>query len=613
MKLSKNGDNTWSFLLLFVLGLLLSLFPVKGRNLAHATSLPFYDNFDTGDLSNWYPYSPYGSWSVIDKEYVGIAPSAPQKTFHYTLAGDSSWTDYTIQAKVYGDNTVDKILLFRVNDTGKAYAVNLRSAYATNDGNDILLQKSENINGGSTVLLDRAIYNNSPNQWYVIQIDVENVSGEVIIDVYINGEKVIHKSDENDPFYSGKIGLGVWPELPSRVKFNDVWVGELHQLPQPTSDPSPTPSPFLDVPDFKQYDNRWKLNIYDKASAWSNNPTINHWGCALTSAVMVLRYYNHDIFPNTLNDWLINQEDGYLRNGLINWLAVSRFSKQNSSKISNNQNLKYLEYRRIINPSYLDLDELMISNEIPIIKVPGHFFLVKGKIGTEYLVNDPASEKKFLSEIEDSSNKMVRIDKFTPSNTDLSYLMINLDQSCNFKIYEGNSELSNGYSSDEPLIDDTNNFDLSGENLSSFYLPSPTSGYYKVDIFCSEGYHLDTYIYNKDGDVYKKTITPNSEGINSVLVYIGNQPIISDVSFKTLLSDIENMYLNREIKSFAVYFFIKTQIIQAKTLNNFDRIQLSKRKLETAGEIIKKMTPSLIKKDASSYLLTKIKFLSESI
>lgn len=96
--------------------------------------------------------------------------------------------------------------------------------------------------------------------------------------------------------------------------------------------------PRLSVPSYKQCDSRWKTDPYDDQISTiytdgSCTGCICSSGCALTSAVMVLRYYGvttgidgFEVNPGNLNDWLNGQPDGYIGKGKINWEAITRYS-----------------------------------------------------------------------------------------------------------------------------------------------------------------------------------------------------------------------------------------------------------------------------------------------
>ncbi len=155
------------------------------------------------------------------------------------------------------------------------------------------------------------------------------------------------------------------------------------------------PAKDLNVPLLRQTDPLWGAQVYDSASRWSPaHATISDWGCAETSAAMILQYYgitklpnNINLDPGTLNTWLKNQPDGYIGNGLLNWLAISRLSKLAKT---NNPNFIYdaLEYRR------KGIDKVSLTDDInagqpDILEEPGHFIVGKGINADTFNINDP--------------------------------------------------------------------------------------------------------------------------------------------------------------------------------------------------------------------------------
>jgi parallel beta-helix repeat protein len=78
-------------------------------------------------------------------------------------------------------------------------------------------------------------------------------------------------------------------------------------------------------------EDEWADEDYDQGLNYSCGSTIAKCGCALTSAVMILRYYDVinvndlDVNPGTLNEWLKNNE-GY-NSANINWLKVAKYSE----------------------------------------------------------------------------------------------------------------------------------------------------------------------------------------------------------------------------------------------------------------------------------------------
>ena len=93
----------------------------------------------------------------------------------------------------------------------------------------------------------------------------------------------------------------------------------------------------LIFPYYSQLDPLWASDEYDSASSWAEEDQygIGRWGCALTSAAMVFAHHevNSPIdglesTPKVLNEWLRAQPDGYVRNGLVNWIALTRYVRE---------------------------------------------------------------------------------------------------------------------------------------------------------------------------------------------------------------------------------------------------------------------------------------------
>lgn len=336
--------------------------------------------------------------------------------------------------------------------------------------------------------------------------------------VFVVGGRTIGHAFINDVYYAEILengSLGPWQQsedFPTYICCGSLAISETHiyhtggvisgtgytnsVFYTPISDIVP-PSTNLIVPDLKQNDPLWKDNEYDTASEWSSTPSIERWGCALTSASMVLSYHGHSINPGILNSWLNGQTDGYLRNGLLNWLAISRYSKLNSS-----QDSPSLEFSRLT-PTDDNLNTELESERPPIVRVPGHFVVVTGKNNSDYLVNDPASTNTILSDIEDDRNgDYSQINTYTPSNTDLSYLMFLVDRNVLLQVYDptGNEIVDHVYVQD-PIENDSEEDVFSGEILNEFLYAKPQDGIYKVVLSGEGNFSFDSYLYDENGGV----------------------------------------------------------------------------------------------------------------
>jgi hypothetical protein len=574
------------------------------------------DDFSNFNINNWESYSPYGSWIVQNNEYVGTASPGPsgQQIVHYSITGDKSWQNYRFSLKVKSEIGVDKVIFFRWNENKATYSIDLRSFYP-NNGNDIQLNKALNIFNGPYFLLKEVDYPNNVNEWYLITVDTENVFDGVKINVYIDGQHLFEYIDPlgNSPILNGAVGVGIWPQGTQTIHFDDITVSNLPSLPTlppSTQPPNPTNAPtstplLLKVPNIKQNSPPWKLLEYDHASLWTNNPTIERWGCALTSATMILQYYNINTDPKSLNDWLKTQQDGYLDNGLINWLAVSRFSK-----ISSNNKLS-LEYRRL--PfSYTKLDEEFQS--IPprpsIIKLLGHFIVAIGKNSLDYDIIDPASEKNLLSLF----NTPLTINQFKPSQTDLSYILFTIDSKYNLIITDTNgNNLSNYIFNEDPIIDDINGSALNTNNLTTFMFPSPPDGLYKVKISGPlSQYNAKVFLYDVDGNLTYQKLTDyiNTNQYDLVSINFNETPTANkNINIDTIIDNLKNGYALKLFRNHLPYFSIKSQLHLAKELINKRKYKQLRTVLTNINFQLKFYTPRYISRDFSAIMQKDLAFL----
>lgn len=158
----------------------------------------------------------------------------------------------------------------------------------------------------------------------------------------------------------------------------------------------------------------WANRSYAKGSLgnYGCGSTIATCGCALTSAVMVARYYDvtqaqdKDVNPKEMNSWLQTEPLGY-QNGSIDWLAVARYS---------NSRIKYdvAKSGNYLN-NYALLDEKLNNNQPVIAKQNSgrggitreHFMVIDNKLATTYGVKDPAwYNTKTLNDTTNSVDKV---------------------------------------------------------------------------------------------------------------------------------------------------------------------------------------------------------------
>ena len=522
----------------------------------YANDIFLYKNyFDDGLDSSWTLYYPNGSWYINSGELHGIAEPGSNKLFHYAINGDYSWKNILYKVKVKGVQGADKIVLFRVTNSGEAYGVNIVSPYV-GGGNIISLVKDLDINeSGSVIDLETEYFENSSNSWYDLEIYITDEGVFSKITVKVNGTKFIETIDEN-PLVSGKIGVGVWPEGVQHTVFDNIEVVPLNT------------TEFLNLKNYKQYSPPWNNEIYDQASIWApNNSSISNWGCALTSAAMVLDYYGHNTNPSNLNSFLISQKDGYLRNGLLNWLALTRLTRSNNIIDSN---AKILEYERFSFDNLL-IDSFLNVKEPPILKLPGHFVVVRGIKGDDYQVNDPNSEDESLSSLESIYGNYTNIGKYTPTKTDLSYIMMVIDSDVSINVKNSKGETVGKNIIEDPIKNLSIN-QSSGDTVNVFLLPKPEKDNYFIELSGNNPTLFEGYFYDKNGNLINDSIsTQNFSFPGGTKVYMklffdkeGEFKIEEDISFETLLEDLELLKRSGEIKKNSVYLSFRNSILNSR-------------------------------------------------
>ncbi len=370
---------------------------------------------------------------------------------------------------------------------------------------------------------------------------------------------------------------------------------DLIASPTPTIAPTATPT-VLTVPDVKQYTLPWSKQIYDTANQWSNSPTIQRWGCALTSASMILKYYGHNINPDALNNWLKSQSDGYIKDGLLNWIAISRYTKLHSTTT-----LPSLEFNRY--PSDINKLRNEINSGRPaIVNPPNHFVVTTGINDSDFYINDPATTHNLLSFYPSFSN----IYTFTPSHTDLSYIMLVTDPKTTLKVYNSNNEEVGESYFQSPIVDDISMTLKSGTGSNIYYFAKPPTGNYKVQSFGTNGfYHLDSYIYDSAGNVKKQGFTglTTTNAHDEFLITTGTKPNTKPViNYDYLVLILDDLFNHKHIHDKTFYLNMRYYFLLAKNFHN-------KWFLETCINLMRKTNTKIIDNDSTQFLTSEINSL----
>lgn len=485
----------------------------------------FSDNFDDGNSTGWIVPRDTCSfdWNVsLNKYGITTTNNCITETIPSSLSIGTN-TSYSFEVDMTMTGSLnDRNFVFKYRDSNNWYGIHTYQ-------NTFFVQKVVN---GTEYFLNNWLtnYNFVAGNTYHFKIDIIN---NTTYNVYIDG--ILQSTVPDTLPYFDNYSAGLQASGNSQVWFDNVLVTEIISStpspvptasptvtpsPSPTVTPSPSPSPSptlvptpvvtatptptqiaLNVPSLKQYSLPWKNRIYDHTRS-----TIHEFGCALTSAVMILQYHGHDIVPNVLNDWLSNQPDGYISNGLINWLAVSRYTKLHDTVSS-----PTLEYKRLL-PTNENLINELENNRPAILKEPGHFVVAKSITDTSFGINDPGYANR--NDLIPYGNSFLAINTYKPTHSDLSYMMFVTNPNINLELLtdSGSVAPTENYI-DEPITSILNPNKKSGSSVKITLFEKPTNGKYDLKLSGSNGnYNLDSYLYDLNGKVTKNKFSGNLRG-----------------------------------------------------------------------------------------------------
>lgn len=364
------------------------------------------------------------------------------------------------------------------------------------------------------------------------------------IRISVNGQIIAEGNNEYFDNENGKIGLkaGTGAVSPTTIKFDNILVTSLDE-----------DENILDVPDIKQTDPQWADQEYDQATDWSDQPTIARWGCALTSMVMILNYHDIDYLPDgtaitpaSLNDWLRSQPDGYIGQGLFNWIAVTRLTRL----ISEQYQTTKLEYSKSMADHFQTAIDQINLNQPVILQTLGHFLVGKGvnEDGNDLSVNDPNSNQSQFNQL---NSELISTRTFTPSQTDLSYLLFVHDDQLKVSITdESGQQITDSFT--DTII--SNDQQIPGQVIHHIAQPSAGKYYISVNQDQLADYQLEIYSYDQDANLTEL----HQQGS------VGAQPITFE-----LLYPENNISIQNQNCSFDSFRQILDQSYQAKGLKKY--------------------------------------------
>lgn len=587
------------FLRLMVCGFLVAaswLLIVAPRQ-ASAQTLVFTEDF-SGDLSKWQPVRDDGSmWQIVDGQVEVTVPR--RSTLTELVPKDeywsSDWKNIAFRYEITPLEGVDRNTSFGWESIQRWFEVHfvngLLNVVRIEDGNRPFdLFESYNMVNGQT---------------YEVIIVIRDKT----ITVSVNGEGQAEGTYEEYVNQGGKIGLkaGAGTVAPTRVRFDNIRVINLDGAADTN----------LDITLLKQTDPLWKNQIYDHATAWSSQPTIERWGCLLTSIVMVMRYHGLTTFtngetitPSSLNQWLQSQPDGYIGEGLIVWSAITRLTKQ----LSTHFGTPSLEYTRVAGDS-IEPSISFIENENPsILEIPGHFLVGNGftQDRQDLLINDPAFSYSKLSQHQ-TPLRSTRL--LTPSFTDLSYLYLAHEPSLNVTITNPDGSTPDGLETFiEELHPDPAIEGETGTQMVIHHLAKPTSGQFIISVSQENPapYHLTVFAYDTAANLSSLSIdgwastTPTTHTINYLKE--SNSTLATTLTFSHFRQILAELKTNDTILNTSIYDQLDAIATQAEAAQPTQQLEhtLQLYKLTTFYN-------SVLPTNTANYLRYLIHTLEESI
>lgn len=566
------------------------LFPLKVN-----AAVLFSDNFDNG-ASQWTPLSGSGLWQVKEGKYGALINAG--STIIISAAGNVSTPNYRIEMDMYPVQGVDRNVEFRWRNgvgasTGIHFVGDQALFYAHNVADS---EQFSMVNGSS--------------------YHIEVVFQEKNIKIYINNS-LLFDVDDPDYLFQGNeqiiLLVTTGSVAPTEVYFDNILV---------TSEDEDNND--LGVPLIMQTDPLWASEIYNSADVWSPSvPGIGRWGCAMTSAVMVFQSNALtkmpggiiSLTPSSVNSWLKSNSDGYIRNGLVNWLALTRLSRL--AAVDNGVSFDALEYSRIGQRDDVALNTSIGSGIPAILDVTNHFVVATGSdsANSTFFINDPFYNRTSLADPAYSKNYLT-MGTFTPVNSDLSYMMFVVDAGVNISLANASGNVVGSSYIQDPIKDPMGSIVNSKGPVKIYYYKKPTSGQYTLRLTGqTNSYILEKYLYDVDANVSKTTSTGGlgNGATDTYKIVFDKQSsassTIAEINFEYVKKEINAYYSQKKIKNFGVYIALLAELEIARKSKS---PLVSKRVLDAMIATIRG-SKRFIDPGASAVLIADIQLLKNSL
>lgn len=527
----------------------------------YANNIIFEDDFSSG-LEKWENTRGNNQyWSMIDDHLEAHIPRP------YTIVElipkndywDSSWIDISYQLDFTPVKGVDRNISFRYQDSDNWQEIHIVGSIGhwlkAKDGvAEFEKGFAFNLNEGTVNYLE-----------FQLRADT--------LIIFLNGEKIFEGIDPTWNGIGGKIGLkaGTGAVYPTSIYFDNVQVELLDDIDDGRK---------LDFTQFKQSNSQWAHEEYDSASVWSNSPSIYHWGCALSSLASILNYHGITQLPDqtpmnpaNLNTWLKQQPDGYIGQGLVNWITATRLTYLMSSILDTPK----LEYGVNLSPTLLTYIDQIDQSQPFILQIQNHFFSGYGYTADQSDIHtkDPINERKLLSQYP----QIVSLRTFTPSQTDLSYILVSTKSTINLTVKNSSEQNIQVQHFTERLQDDVDSMHKQTSLYHLYLIPKPETDVYTFELSSNSTINTDltmiAYDTAANPSLLNQQLEISPEGIQLFLNFHKNGPstLESGSSFTQFRTTLQDLRADNQLKK--EYAFQKIDRIaafaEASTTENMPR------------------------------------------
>jgi len=468
---------------LFILLLLMTFIALIHPRSASAQEVVFSEDF-SGDFSQWVPTRDDGSaWHIINGQADVYLESGHIITelVPSDAVWNSTWQNLEYELDFIPLSGVDRNISFGIQSPTHWYEIHFVETFY-----NLVKLKAGNrpFNVNNAFVLENG-------QSYRIKI----VFHTGLIQVYVDGNLIAEEYDASFNQDYGKIGIKVTTgyAYPTHVRFDNIVVRHI------------TDDGFrMNVPDLQQDDPVWSELEYNHAKNWSSDPTFRRWACALTSMVMIMRFHGLDMMPDgqlltpiTLNEWLKGSKDGYVGEGLVNWLAVTRLTYQMSQKYGTPK----LEFAAQTTNVYRAALAELAAQRPTILHMPGHFLVGTGYTGNkrDLYINDPFYDhEKFFQH----NANLLSLRTFRPSQTDLSHLLISHHPNLKVQITDVDGKILPKLQTVTEFIRATDTPETT-ESVVTHYLAKPNTQEIQLKVFQtgSQPFSLKIFAYDTTGNL----------------------------------------------------------------------------------------------------------------